>query len=115
MISRRQAIVGLVVLLVAGAAIFEGATTIHLTYANNFSVVHARPGQVLQVRLETATGPVFSSDAAVVRPLAIVGSEPITTYFITASPGKAVLHGNSNLALRCLALLCGWRVEVDVG
>ena len=110
----RKLVVGLIVLaLLATFVAVEGARTIHLTQAANLSTIHANPGQLLDVRLDAGWTNVFSTDQSIVTPLARIGDS--TTSFIAVFPGKAYLSSDNGLKERCLALVCGWRVEVDVG
>ncbi len=100
-----------VAVLVAAVAV-EGITTIHLSRSDDQRTVHAWPGQIVSVTLDT-TADVRSGDPAVVTPLGRTGGTPGTYNFVAVVPGKAQIYYSSGL--RCLAMVCGWRVEVDVG
>ena len=98
------------IVLLAVLAIVYSASAIHLSEATA-GKRYAVPGQVVVVRLSFALPSLQSSDEAVVKPISVSLTPTTTGYFIALKPGKARLEGGCT---RCMTLIRGWSVEVEV-
>ena len=108
----------LVAVLAGGAvAFFADITTIRAdpaVFPNDFVTTrNAFMGELISVRLGQGWTEIGSTNADVVRPIA-VSTEPSTGLFISVWPGQATLHAASIRCPRCAMATIIWRMTIDV-